>query len=76
MDILDPNRCLIKLSENAPHLQLYYQNNNAHSPYLLSGYDAVLPRFGAAAIVWDVRYCVITEEVLLLGAASAFLLAG
>ncbi|OOF46787.1 RimK family alpha-L-glutamate ligase [Rodentibacter trehalosifermentans] len=45
MDILDPNRCLLKLTENAPHFELYYQPKDGEA-YLLPDYDAVLPRFG------------------------------
>lgn len=47
MDILDPNRCLLKLAENSPHFQLYYQAASDAVPYLLPDYDAVLPRFGS-----------------------------
>lgn len=77
MDILDPNRCLIKLSENAPHFQLYYQSNNEYTPYLLSGYDAVLPRFGAGS---NRMGCAVLrhfegENIYCLNSASAFLLA-
>jgi len=27
MDILDPNRCILKLDKNQPHFSLYYQQN-------------------------------------------------
>lgn len=49
MDILDPNRCLLKLSQNAPHFELYYQANTESEPYLLPDYDAIIPRFGSAS---------------------------
>ncbi|WP_040976182.1 ATP-grasp domain-containing protein [Necropsobacter massiliensis] len=49
MDILDPNRCLLKLAGNPPHFQLYYQSNTDSEPYLLPDYDAVIPRFGTAS---------------------------
>ncbi|TCP97830.1 SSU ribosomal protein S6P modification protein [Cricetibacter osteomyelitidis] len=49
MDILDPNKMLLKLSQNAPHFELFYQKNNETEPYLLPDYDAVLPRFGTAS---------------------------
>ena len=50
MDILDPNRCLIKLQQNPPHFALYYQPDMESEPYLLPQYDAVLPRFGTASM--------------------------
>ena len=50
MDILDPNRCLIKLQQNPPHFALYYQPDVESTPYLLPQYDAVLPRFGTASM--------------------------
>lgn len=49
MDILDPNRCLLKLAKNAPHFQLYYQATLDSEPYLLPDYDAVVPRFGSTS---------------------------
>lgn len=49
MDILDPNRCLLKLDKNSPHFRLYYQAALDAEPYLLPEYDAVLPRFGSAS---------------------------
>lgn len=45
IDILDPNRFLLKIQENRPHFALYYQPNQG-TPYLLPDYDAVIPRFG------------------------------
>ena len=50
MDILDPNRCLIKLQKNPPHFALYYQPDMESEPYLLPQYDAVLPRFGTGSM--------------------------
>lgn len=49
MDILDPNRCILKLDKNQPHFSLYYQQNTESQPYLLPDYDAVLPRFGTTS---------------------------
>lgn len=49
MDILDPNRFLLKLSPNSPHFALYYQSDRTSQPYLLPDYDGVLPRFGTAS---------------------------
>ncbi|URL02865.1 RimK family alpha-L-glutamate ligase [Avibacterium sp. 20-126] len=49
IDILDPNRFVLKLSENTPHFELYYQPNRDVEPYLLPDYDGVLPRFGATS---------------------------
>ncbi|PJG84634.1 RimK family alpha-L-glutamate ligase [Conservatibacter flavescens] len=48
MDILDPNRFLLKLEQNAPHFSMYYQPAGAE-PYLLSDYDVIIPRFGSAS---------------------------
>ena len=50
MDILDPNRCLIKLQQNPQHFALYYQPDVESAPYLLPQYDAVLPRFGTGSM--------------------------
>ena len=49
MDILDPNRCILKLDKNQPHFSLYYQQNTESQPYLLPDYDAILPRFGTTS---------------------------
>ena len=49
MDILDPNRCILKLDKNQPYFSLYYQQNAESEPYLLPDYDAVLPRFGTTS---------------------------
>lgn len=48
MDILDPNRCLLKLTSSSS-FELYYQPTIESEPYLLPKYDAVLPRFGSAS---------------------------
>lgn len=48
IDILDPNRCILKLRENSPHFDIYYQPKEGDI-YLLPDYDAVLPRFGTAS---------------------------
>ena len=62
MDILDPNRCILKLDKNQPHFSLYYQQNTESQPYLLPDYDAVLPRFGTTSTQMAVRYCDISKE--------------
>lgn len=49
MDILDPNRCLLKLSQNPPHFEVYYQSDISEEPYLLADYQAVIPRFGTSS---------------------------
>ena len=49
MDILDPNRCILKLDKNQPHFSLYYQQNAESELCLLPDYDAVLPRFGTTS---------------------------
>lgn len=49
MDILDPNRFVLKLNKNAPHFDLYYQAARGEEPFLLPEYDGVLPRFGSAS---------------------------
>lgn len=49
LDILDPNRCLLKLSQNSPHFELYYQATANSQPYLLADYQAIIPRFGIAS---------------------------
>ena len=48
LDILDPNRFLLKLEQNRPHFSLYYQAVG-EAPYLLPEYDAVIPRFGSTS---------------------------
>lgn len=48
LDILDPNRCLLKLDhQQACHFSIYYQPQFDQEPYLLPHYDAVIPRFGS-----------------------------
>lgn len=75
MDILDPNRCLLKLAQNSPHFQLYYQHNADTEPYLLPQYDAVIPRFGSASTQMG---CAVlrhfaAQNVLCLNDETAFL---
>ncbi len=53
LDILDPNRMLLQLSNGA--FQLYYQAGEIYDkhrppPYLLPEYKAVIPRFGTSSI--------------------------
>ncbi|OOF59777.1 RimK family alpha-L-glutamate ligase [Rodentibacter myodis] len=48
MDILDPNRCILKLTQNPPHFAIFYQPLEGEA-YLLPHYDAVLPRFGTTS---------------------------
>ncbi|MBN6069762.1 RimK family alpha-L-glutamate ligase [Aggregatibacter actinomycetemcomitans] len=55
MDILDPNRCLIKLQKNPPHFALYYQADAESEAQLLPHYDAVLPRFGTTSTLMGCR---------------------
>ena len=55
MDILDPNRCLIKLRKNPPHFALYYQADVESEVQLLPQYDAVLPRFGTGSMLMGCR---------------------
>lgn len=49
IDILDPNRCLLKLNREGQNFQLYYQGSTDDKPYLLSDYDGVIPRFGSSS---------------------------
>ncbi|WP_032092116.1 RimK family alpha-L-glutamate ligase [Necropsobacter rosorum] len=75
MDILDPNRCLLKLAQNSPHFQLYYQHNADAEPYVLPQYDAVIPRFGSASTQMG---CAVlrhfaAQNVLCLNDETAFL---
>ena len=49
MDILDPNRCLLKLNPTSPHFDIYYQQDVQDVAFLLSGYDGILPRFGVTS---------------------------
>lgn len=75
VDILDPNRCLLNLAENAPHFALYYQPTPDTEPYLLPEYDAVIPRFGSASTRMG---CAVlrhfqAKQILCLNDESAFL---
>ncbi|TCJ96202.1 SSU ribosomal protein S6P modification protein [Volucribacter psittacicida] len=49
LDILDPNRCLLKLEQNAPHFILYYQEKSDSEPVLLNDYQGIIPRFGTTS---------------------------
>ncbi|TNH06560.1 RimK family alpha-L-glutamate ligase [Testudinibacter sp. TR-2022] len=50
LDIIDPNRCLLKLDQNqSGQFKIYYQARFDQPPYLLPHYDAVIPRFGSAS---------------------------
>ncbi|WP_288062648.1 ATP-grasp domain-containing protein [Rodentibacter caecimuris] len=74
MDILDPNRCILKLTENSPHFDIYYQPKEGNT-YLLPDYDAVIPRFGTASTKMGCAvlrhfqakgiYCLNTEKAFL-----------
>ena len=55
MDILDPNRCLLKLSQNPPHFQIFYQENSESNPYLLPDYDAICLDLAQQVRKWDVQ---------------------
>lgn len=46
MDILDPNRCLLKLAQNPPHFEVYYQSAHSEEPNVLGDYQGIIPRFG------------------------------
>ncbi len=75
MDIFDPNRCLLKLTENRPHFELYYQTNMEVEPVLLPQYDAVIPRFGTLSTKMG---CAVlrhfaAKKVPCLNSAQAFL---
>ncbi|UAY78588.1 RimK family alpha-L-glutamate ligase [Pasteurella canis] len=77
MDILDPNRCLLKLTENRPHFELYYQANMEVEPILLPQYDAVIPRFGTLSTKMGcaVLRHLSAKKVPCLNSESAFLTA-
>lgn len=77
MDIFDPNRCLLKLSVNPPHFQLYYQANRNADPILLDKYDAVLPRFGTSSTKMGcaVLQHFAAQRIYCLNHANAFALA-
>ncbi|MGR6982200.1 ATP-grasp domain-containing protein [Testudinibacter sp. P27/CKL/0425] len=50
LDIIDPNRCLLKLDqEQTRQFKIYYQVRFDKEPYLLPHYDAVIPRFGSGS---------------------------
>lgn len=49
IDILDPNHCLLKLSQTAPHFEIYHQADSQSEPILLANYDGILPRFGVSS---------------------------
>ncbi|MDO4627160.1 MAG: RimK family alpha-L-glutamate ligase [Pasteurellaceae bacterium] len=49
MDILDPNRCVLKLVDDAPYFRLFYQANLESEPVALENYDAIIPRFGTTS---------------------------
>lgn len=66
MDILDPNRMLLKLSQKAPGFVLYYQPNAATEAYLLPHYDAVIPRFGTASTEMG---CAVLSHLCMQGTA-------
>ena len=77
MDILDPNRCILRLSPNAPHFVLLYQDS-AHAPVRpLSDYAAVLPRFGTTSTEMGcaVLNALQSQGVPCLNNAQAFALA-
>ncbi|QPB43097.1 RimK family alpha-L-glutamate ligase [Rodentibacter haemolyticus] len=76
MDILDPNRCILKLNKNSPHFDIYYQPLEGE-PYLLPHYNAVLPRFGTTSTQMG---CAVLRHLQAKGAyclnnENAFLLA-
>ena len=62
MDILDPNRCILKLDKNQPHFSLYYQQNTESQPYLLPDMMLYCHALGRQAPKWAVRYCDISKE--------------
>ena len=66
MDILDPNRFLLRLSE-AGTFSLYYQATETQAAYSLQDYDGVLPRFGVTS---NQQGCAVLEHLLARGAVS------
>lgn len=66
MDILDPNRCILKLSQNSPHFEVLYHEKCEDKPYLLTQYDAVLPRFGTSSTQMG---CAVLRHFISQGAA-------
>ncbi|WGE34486.1 RimK family alpha-L-glutamate ligase [Actinobacillus genomosp. 1] len=84
LDILDPNRMLIKLAveQGKSIFRLYYQagepyDKNRPLPELLPKYDAVLPRFGTASTEMGCRVLRYFEaqRIKVLNNATAFRLA-
>ncbi|WP_026313144.1 ATP-grasp domain-containing protein [Actinobacillus capsulatus] len=84
LDILDPNRMLIKLAveQGQSVLQLYYQTGETYDknrplPQLLPDYDAVLPRFGTTSTEMGCRVLRYFEakQVKVLNNSIAFTLA-
>lgn len=84
LDILDPNRMLIKLAveQGQSVLRLYYQtgeiyDKNRPLPQLLPDYDAVLPRFGTTSTEMGCRVLRYFEakRVKVLNDSTAFALA-
>ena len=67
LDILDPNRCLLKLSQNTPHFLVYYQAENTSDADLLPRYDAILPRFGITSTQMG---CAVLQHFIAQGARS------
>lgn len=77
MDILDPNRCLLKLEKNSPHFSLYYQDNEQSECRKIADYAAVLPRFGTTSTQMGcavLRYFS-AQNVYCLNGADGFALA-
>lgn len=77
LDILDPNRCLLKLEQNAPHFTLYYQEKSDSEPVLLNNYQGIIPRFGTTSTQMG---CAVLRHfqakgIVCLNEAQAFLLA-
>ncbi|MGC6377676.1 RimK family alpha-L-glutamate ligase [Bisgaard Taxon 45] len=75
MDILDPNRCLLKLSEHSPHFEIFYQTAIDSPPTVLPSYDAIIPRFGSQSTQMG---CAVlrhfeAQNVPCLNSATAFL---
>ncbi|UXN37929.1 RimK family alpha-L-glutamate ligase [Avibacterium paragallinarum] len=71
MDILDPNRFILKLNEKnragkTPHFQLYYQSTRDVKADLLPEYDGVLPRFGSASTQMG---CAVLQHLQVQGVA-------
>ncbi|AAP96074.1 ribosomal protein S6 modification protein [[Haemophilus] ducreyi] len=84
LDILDPNRMLIKLAviDAQMQAQLYYQAGEIYDkcraePSLLAEYDAVLPRFGVSSTMMGCRVLdyFAAKKVVILNNSTAFRLA-